>query len=107
MELYTLNPVPSDWEGNGCGPEGWKGLLIPDTLGGIDISEACRRHDYDHFIGGSEEDRQKSNMNFFCNMVIIIRRDDTWLTNEDIALKWAIQYYIAVDDNGKEYWNYK
>jgi len=107
MTIYRPEGMPLDYKGNGCGPDGWKGLLIPDTLGGIDISEACNIHDYDYLFGGIEADREKANMNFLCNMIIIIRRDDTWFTNEDIALKWAMQYYLAVEKYGKEYFNYK
>jgi len=107
MELLRMHSTHPGFTGNGCGPEGWKGKLIPDVLGGIDISEACNIHDYDYLFGGTEEDREKANLNFLCNMVLIIRRDDTWLTNEDVALKWAMQYYLAVEEYGKEYFNYK
>lgn len=106
MELLRPIDMPLDYTGNGCGTDGWKGDLVPDTLGGIDISEACAIHDYEYSIGGTEEDREVANMNFLCNMVIIIRRDDTWLTNEGIALKWAMQYYLAVEEYGNQYFSY-
>jgi len=106
MQLISNPNMPSDFKGNGCGPDGWKGGLIPDTLGGINISEACSIHDYDYSIGGNDDDRERYNLHFLCNMLMIIRRDDTWYTNEDIALKWAMQYYLAVEECGKEYFNY-
>lgn len=105
MKLIRHVTMPLDYGGNGCG-SGWKEPLVPDKLGGIDISEACGIHDYDYEIGGTEEDRERANLNFLCNMVLIIRRDDTWMTNEGIALKWAMHYYLAVEKYGKEYFNY-
>lgn len=105
MDLIRHVAMPVGYRGNGCG-SGWKEPLVPDELGGIDISEACGIHDYEYEIGGTEEDREISNLNFLCNMVLIIRRDDTWMTNEGVALKWAMHYYMAVEEYGKEYFNY-
>jgi len=107
MQLLRNQSMPLDYKGNGCGPSGWKGDLVPDSLGGIDISEACCIHDYDYEMGGVEEDRERANMHFLLNMLTIIHRDDTWLTNEGVAIKWATNYYMAVVEYGKEYFNYK
>lgn len=98
--------MPLDYEGNGCG-SGWKEPLVPDSLGGIDISEACAIHDYDYDIGGNEYDFSTANKNLLFNMLTIIHRDDTWLTNADIAVKWASKYYLAVVEYGKEYFNWR
>ena len=35
---------------NGCGPEGWKIDIVPDTIYGLSIREECNNHDIDwHF----------------------------------------------------------
>lgn len=106
MELLRHPNMPSDYLGNGCGPDGWKGELIPDRLGGINVSEPCGIHDYDFEVGGSEEDFNQANKNFLFNMLTVIHRDDTWLTNEDVAVKWASKYYLAICEYGREYFNF-
>lgn len=39
---------------NGCGPDGWKGALIPDSFLGVSIHEACNIHDFDYHCASSE-----------------------------------------------------
>lgn len=106
MKLIRPESMPLDYKGNGCG-SGWKEPLVPDTLGGINISEACAIHDYEYEIGGSDDDFHSANFNFLRNMITIIRRDDTVWTNESVALKWAMQYFLAVEDHGRKYFNFK
>lgn len=106
MDLLRNPFMPDDYKGNGCG-SGWKEPLVPDSLGGIDISEACGIHDYDYEVGGNATDFEIANMHFLFNMLIIINRDDTWYTNEDTATKWAVRYYQAVVKYGKEYFNWR
>ena len=107
MNLFVPSGMPSGYISNGCGPDGWRGKLIPDTLGGIDIGEACSIHDYMYGVGGTELDREMADRDFLINMLTIIHRDDNWLTNEGVAIKWASKYYIAVVEYGKDYFNYK
>lgn len=106
MELLRSHLMHEDYKGNGCG-SGWKEPLVPDSLGGIDISEACTIHDYDYTFGGNEDDFDLANMHFLFNMLLIIKRDDTWFTNEDVATKWAVRYYNAVVKYGREYFNWR
>lgn len=105
MNLIRNSNMPSDYKGNGCG-SGWTATIVPDSLGGIDISEACNIHDYDYEVGGTQEDKERADFNFLINMIIIIQRDDTWYTNEGVALKWAMQYYLAVYRYGYKKFNY-
>ena len=107
MKILRPDNIPADYKPNGCGPSGWKGDLVPDTLGGIDISEACNIHDYMYYVGGTEEDKELADRYFLINMLTIIHRDDTWYTNESIAIKWATNYYVAVVQCGNDYFNYK
>ena len=37
---------PVEWATFGCGPGGVGDYLVPDTMWGLDISEACRIHDW-------------------------------------------------------------
>jgi hypothetical protein len=37
---------PEEWATFGCGPGGVGDYLVPDTMWGLDISEACRVHDW-------------------------------------------------------------
>jgi len=56
---------------NGCGPEGWKGKIIPDTIYGISIKEACKIHDYEYFIGKTLKDKERADKRFLKNMKLI------------------------------------
>ena len=53
---------------NGCGPRGWRIDLVPDSLGGLDISYICRLHDWQYIQGGSEADRKQADIIFYVNL---------------------------------------
>lgn len=55
----------------GCGP-GKKGdYLVPDKIFGISITEACRIHDWEYYIGETKEDKRNADFNFLLNMLDI------------------------------------
>ena len=91
---------------NGCGLEGWKGNLVPDSILGVDITEACYIHDWDYRHGTTLFGKHKADLRFLNNMIILINRRGgclTWLR------RWqAMGYYNAVRDFGTEaYWEGK
>jgi hypothetical protein len=54
---------PDEFESYGCGPGGFGDFLVPDTVWGLSIRDACRIHDfnYRHSTGiDSEDDRAKA-----------------------------------------------
>lgn len=59
MKICQLNEIPL----NGCGPEGWKRIIVSQLdkpwwlLRLCRLKPFCRLHDYRYWIGGSEIDR--------------------------------------------------
>ena len=91
---------------NGCGTSGWKGKVVPETMWGLDISEACQRHDWMYHYGTTKKDKELADLVFLRNLVRIINREGGWL-------KWprryrAMTYYNFVADFGDEaFWDNK
>lgn len=88
---------------NGCGPKGLGGWVVPDTLYGLDISEACNIHDYMYTYPESVSvlDKDYADAIFHVNMDSIIEAESGW------ALKWlrkrrAEKYYWAVKRYGTD-----
>lgn len=106
MTLLTQKDMPSDFVSNRCGGENWLGSLVPDKPSWADFGEACHIHDYDYTKGGSQEDKEMADVRFLANMLIIIKRDDTWYTSESDAREWAYAYFLAVIQFGHEHFNY-
>jgi hypothetical protein len=83
---------------NGCGTAGWKGDLVPETMWGLDISEACQIHDWEYYLGSTIKDKQTADMNFLHNLMVLINRKGGWLAP---FRRWrAATYYSAVRDFG-------
>lgn len=82
---------------NGCGTKGLGGLLVPDTLWGLSIEEACDIHDYMYSRGATIADKEEADRTFLNNMVRIIQEDGTgaWPVKQ-LRLRRAKTYYEAV-----------
>lgn len=109
MTLVAVHPAyaaadPSDIlrVTNGCGPGGWRLDLVPDHLGDVDISEACRQHDYLYYIGGSEEDRLHADVLLYTNIAALILFNDGYLVPLQMAA--AAIFYRAVRNGGDAFW---
>ncbi len=83
---------------NGCGTKGLGGWLVPDTLWGLDITEACNIHDWDYWEGRTEEDKINADSRFLDNMLKVIQ-EGTWILRP-IRRARAMLYYSAVRDGG-------
>jgi len=60
-----IGPKPIEqFKGDGC-------TMAPDELNGVDISEACRFHDWAYYLGGSERQRLEADRNLLINIVIL------------------------------------
>ncbi len=94
---------------NGCGPAGWKGYLIPDTIWGVSIKEACKIHDYDFHVGGTMFNFMIANSRFGNNMNTLIKSSK--LAKCTPFLNWARRrraklYYDAVREFGEKHFNF-
>ena len=84
---------------NGCGTEGM-GKLVSNKVAGIDIIEACKRHDLMYFLGQNIKDKKISDMVFKYNMYKLIKlADKNWFV-EKVAYGKAYIYYQAVNWKG-------
>jgi hypothetical protein len=91
---------------NGCGTEGWKGKLVPDTIWFLNITEICHIHDWMYAIGETQEEKDEADRIFLANL-------DALIDSGSILLRFprrhrAYKYYLAVAIAGeKAYWHNK
>ena len=99
---------PEEFASYGCGPGGFGDFLVPDTVYGLSIRNACRIHDwgYRHALDNSEEDRAMHDRILKNNALRIV---DNWTKYK--WLRWlryrrVQKYYIAVRVFGsRAYWS--
>lgn len=103
-DFWQLSPEALAEIVNGCGPAGWKGLLVPDNLLGASIKTPCDIHDHRYLVGQTEDDRLVADLEFQTNMLIVV---ETASTGDDalteVRRELALRYYAAVRDHGRPY----
>ena len=89
---------------NGCGPEGWRGEIRDDldSLAGLDISEACRVHDWMYGLGGSDEQRLEADITLYLNIAAVVLHTGGPLT--PVRMAGAAAMYVAVRAGGHKHW---
>lgn len=90
---------------NGCGAKGVNGKIVPDTIWGLNITEACNIHDWMYMEGKTQKDKKRADDVFLENVLSIIEeKSHPWL-------KWirryrAMTYYNFVVSWGETaFWN--
>ena len=93
---------------NGCGTKGIIGHVIPDSLWGLDIREACNVHDWMFAVGETIEDKDEADRVFLNNMLRLVDAGSkNWFTRM-IRSRAAVKYYYAVRDcGGPAFWQGK
>jgi len=92
---------PEVFQSFGCGPGGLGDLFIPDNIFGVDVSNACRIHDwyYRFWPGNTEKDRKMADQLMRKNLLIIVRAKSNpfalWLREPICQI-----YYIMVRKYG-------
>ena len=91
---------------NGCGSSNAKFDFVPDTIYGLDISQACKVHDWMYHFGQTNEDKEKADRSFRNNLIRLIDERGGFLRP---LRRWrAGTYYLAVDRyGGPAFWNGK
>lgn len=86
---------------NGAGAAGqWISSVIPNTLYGLDCTEAFNIHDYDYQVGASREDKERADRNLLNNLLMLINHKGGLLM---LPRQWrAMKYYEAVQLLGDE-----
>ena len=72
-ELFKKK-YPEDFDNFGCGPGGVGDYVVPDTVYGLAIKEACQIHDWDyrHSPGASSKHRKRRDKVMFNNALTIV-----------------------------------
>jgi len=86
---------------NGAGAAGkWISSIIPNTMYGLDCTEAFNIHDYDYDVGASRADKERADRNLLMNLLTLINHQGGWLM---LPRQWrAMKYYNAVQLLGDE-----
>ena len=104
--LRSFHNMPDDYKSNGCGSNSARFDYVPDTIFGLSIFEACRRHDFAYKIGGNEDDRRKADEEFLYNLLTVINNYSKWYYPHWLARHRAMTYYDAVVRCGAGSFNY-
>jgi hypothetical protein len=98
---------------NGCGPGGWKFDLVPDTMYGLSVREACDIHDWMYLFGKTLEDKDRADRSFLNNVIRLIdaRTTTNWFGRnilKPLRYRRAKTYYEAVSHfGGAAFWKGK
>jgi len=112
---YTTPKEEIDRVTGGCGPGGFGDFLVPDTIYGLSIFEACRRHDWMYHVGEILADKEEADRVFLNNMTRIIKVKTAWRWFPAfrkilirLRLRRAKTYYFFVDEfGGPAFWDGK
>lgn len=90
---------------NGCGPKGILAGIVPDTMYGLNISEACNIHDWMYTFGTTLEDKIRADRMFLDNLVRLIHNAGGWSILRRLRRQRARTYYAAVKHfGGPAFW---
>jgi len=93
---------------NGCGPGGWKVDLVPDSLYGLDITDACNIHDYMYYVGETIEDKNEADRVLLNNMLRLIDAGTKHRWLRRLRRCRAMIYYLSVKYfGGPAFWDEK
>jgi len=92
------NHTPST---NGCGPDGWKGQIVPDNPGGFPFETCCDSHDICY--GTCHSTQAGCDFAFHTCMTGLCSGYPFPLY--DICIVFATAYYEAVHNFGYEHWS--
>lgn len=94
---------------NGCGSKGFGGWIVPDTIWGLSIEEACNIHDYMYHHGKTNAEKEAADRSMLNNMIRIIEQDGKqwwWLVR--LRKIRAHNYYLSVKNfGGAAFWDNK
>ncbi len=96
--FLNLSPELKSEVCNGAGAK--DGIKVPNTMWGLDCIEAFNPHDFEYWMGETEEDKRIADRRMIVNLIIIIVNYGGWLMAP--RLYRAMTYFIAVAKFGKK-----
>jgi len=104
---WELSPESRKLLTNGCGPKKF-GSLIPNTMYGLSVKEACNIHDFMYRDGHTLADKEAADRVFLNNMLRIIEDESRCRIIKVLRRYRAMTYYTAVRDfGGPAFWSGK
>jgi hypothetical protein len=100
-------------EVNGCGPGGWKFDLVPDSMYGLNVLDACDIHDWMYLFGKTIEDKDRADRSFLNNLtrLVVERTAKNWFGQKilkPLRLRRVKTYYEMVSHfGGPAFWKGK
>ena len=98
---------PDEYKAFGCGPGGVGDWLVPDTMWGLSVRDACRQHDHDYRFGNgsSDEHRKQCDTRMRLNMLMIVNAQSKTKTFKALRHMRVNTYYFWVRvAGGRAYW---
>jgi len=98
---------PDEYKAFGCGPGGVGDWLVPDTMWGLWVGDACRQHDHDYRFGNgsSDEHRKQCDTRMRLNMLMIVNAQSKTKTFKALRHVRVNTYYFWVRvAGGGSYW---
>jgi len=90
---------------NGCGAAGWKLDIVPDTIWGLEVTEACNIHDWMYAEGETIHDKMTADRTLLNNLLRLIEAETRWGWLRWLRRKRALKYYQAVAEfGGPAFW---
>jgi hypothetical protein len=84
------------YKGNGCGPKGPVGKIIPDSLFGVCVVDACNNHAASYSKGGDAKDRRKADVDFLKAMLAKVEEESASRMVKSFRKVMAYAYYYTV-----------
>lgn len=78
---------------NGCGGQGLTSSIVPDSLFGLNINEACNIHDHMYEQGINKID---SDNTFLNNMITLVNQDSSSNILKNLRKAKAYLYFLGV-----------
>lgn len=99
---YKLTPEEKASICNGAGAKG--GIKVPNTMYGLDLTEAFNIHDYGYYVGATNADKRNEDRRMLSNCLIIINSAKGWFNRmlAPLRRRRALKYYEAVYYLGKK-----
>ena len=93
---------------NGCGPSGWKGYLVPETIYLLPVGETCDIHDWMYAEGETIADKDVADRTFLNNLLRLIEAAGGPRPLQWLRRRRALKYYRAVClFGGPAFWAFK
>ncbi len=89
---------------NGCGGNGLTSSIVPDSLFGLNINEACNIHDHMYEQG---IDKKDSDNTFLKNMITLINQDSSSNILKNLRKAKAYLYFLGVKIFGNIFFKFK